>query len=293
MTPQELQAAGKIAALMRAARKKMRLTQVEVSKRLQISQSALSKIESGLLIPSAPQWFEFCEMTGISADSLMSGLIERNRPAVLESGNADLGFKVPKMYLENRGSKVRAMLPFLSYFEEVAGSKKVDEYFARIKMDRDIFTDLDTQISLQFCLDLSRTMIEQGMLKASDFSKLTQSVAQSGTHGSLHRIYDAETNPIQLLSLLLQNAKRYECNFNYQIQEQKSDRMVLSVAPEKHLAGLSYRSDSTLGDFLCQYKKHYFETFATYRGARGATLEEKQCHYHGADSCVYELKLAG
>ncbi len=142
----------RIAALMRAARKKRDLTQVEVSKRLQISQSALSKIESGLLIPSAPQWFEFCQFTDISADSLLTGYMERLGSAVVESGDLNVGFKIPKAYRPYRGSKMRAMLPFLKYFHSVAGEEKVDQYFRSIKLDQDAFLDLAGKSSIRFCL---------------------------------------------------------------------------------------------------------------------------------------------
>lgn len=292
MTSQESQAAMRIAALMRAARKKRDLTQVEVSKRLQISQSALSKIESGLLIPSAPQWFEFCQLTDISADSLLTGYMERVSSAVVESGELNVGFKIPKAYRPYRGSKMRAMLPFLKYFHAVAGEDKVDEYFRSIKMDQDAFLDLDGQINLKFCLDLSRTLIQTGLLKPADFSKMTSTVSQSETHGRMHRMYDGQKDPLALIQVLLQNARQYECNFHYQIEERNEKRLAFSVKPEEHLAEFDYRNDPVLGDFLCQFKKHYFESFTHYGSSQGATLHERQCHYKGADSCVYELKTA-
>jgi transcriptional regulator with XRE-family HTH domain len=280
----------RIAALMRAARKKNDLTQVEVAKRLQISQSALSKIESGLLIPSAPQWFEFCQVTHISPDSLTTGYMERLSTAVIESGDLSVGFKIPKAYRPYRGSKMRAMLPFLQYFRAVAGEEKVEQYFRSIKMDPDSFIDLDGQINLRFCLDLSRTLIQSGFLKPDDFSRMTSSVSHSETHGRLHRMYDGQTDPLVLTQVLLQNSRQYECNFQYQIEERNPKHLVFSVKPEEHLSEFQYRQDPVLGDFLCRFKKHYFESFTHYGNSHGATLHERQCHYQGADSCVYELK---
>lgn len=292
LTPQESQSAMKIAALMRTARKRKGLTQIEVSKHLDISQSALSKIESGLLVPSAPQWFDFCEMTGISPDSISSGGIERVSSASLLT-DTDSPFKIPKIYRENRGSKMRAMLPFIQYFRSLVGDEKVYQYFRSIKMDEDAFVDLDSQISLRFCLDFGRMLISQGLLKASDFGRLTQSVSQSQTHGSLHRFYDNEPDSFNLLQILLLHSRQYECNFRYEIEDKKSNLLTMSVRPEKHLKDLPYRTDPVLGDFLCQYKRHYFERFTQYGGSPGANLREVECHFKGAESCIYELKLAG
>jgi hypothetical protein len=222
----------------------------------------------------------------------MTGYMERLSSAVVESGDLNVGFKIPKAYRPYRGSKMRAMLPFLQYFNTVAGEEKVDEYFRSIKMDKDAFLDLDGQINLKFCLDLSRTMIQTGLLKPTDFGKMTSTVSRSETHGRLHRMYDGQKDPLMLIQVLLQNSRQYECNFNYQIEERNDKRLAFSVKPEEHLAEFQYRNDPVLGDFLCQFKKHYFESFTHYGNIQGATLHERQCHYKGADSCVYELKAA-
>jgi transcriptional regulator with XRE-family HTH domain len=291
LTQQELQVAQKIATLMRAARKRQGLTQITVSQRLGISQSALSKVESALLIPSAPQWFEFCEMTGIAADSLTTGLIESHRPATLQQSDLDVGYKLNNKYRDNRGSKVRATLPFVAYFRSIYGDQGFDDWMKYIKVDSDMFVDLDTQVNLNFCLDIARELTQRGLLKAKDFPKLVKTVSQPQTHGSVHRFYDGN-NSLNLLTVLIQNSKQYECNFQYKIEDHKKDQIEISVTPEKHLKSFAYKDDPVLGDFLCKYKQHYFERFATYGGAAGAELREGQCHYKGADRCVYHLKMA-
>lgn len=70
---------------MRIARKNNKLSQKTVSYRLGISQSALSKMENGKLIPSAVLWFEFCRLTEISPDSLRTGEVEHRAMAYLRA----------------------------------------------------------------------------------------------------------------------------------------------------------------------------------------------------------------
>jgi hypothetical protein len=135
-------------------------------------------------------------------------------------------------------------------------------------------------------------MIQSGLLKPSDFSKLTESVSHSETHGRLHQMYDGQTDSLALMQLLLQNSRQYECNFQYQIEDRTEKLIAFSVKPEEHLSEFNYRNDPVLGDFLCQFKKHYFQSFAHYGNNKGATLHERQCHYKGADSCVYEMRVA-
>ena len=68
MTPDEQKAALIFSEIMKSTRIKNKWTQVETAKVLGISQSALSKFESGLLIPSIHQWVEFCSNFNISID---------------------------------------------------------------------------------------------------------------------------------------------------------------------------------------------------------------------------------
>ncbi len=53
------------------ARKKLGLTQAFVASQIGISQGALSKMERGLLVPSAIQWLEFCRLAKIQPDSFL------------------------------------------------------------------------------------------------------------------------------------------------------------------------------------------------------------------------------
>lgn len=59
------------ARTMRAVRKQLKLTQIFVSKKLDVSQGSLSKMETAKAEPSALQWIEFCRMTGIPTDVLL------------------------------------------------------------------------------------------------------------------------------------------------------------------------------------------------------------------------------
>ena len=277
---------------MRAARKRAGLTQVGVSTGLGISQSALSKMESARLIPSAPQWFAFCDIARISPDSLTLGYIEHNKPATLGRGEIESGFRLPKQFAEFRGSKVRAVMPFIIVFKEIFGEEKFDQFLESHKLDPDFFMDLDNQISLNFVLESMRTLVSKGDFKAKDFSRMSRAVVNPGVHGGLlySRYKDASDSIVRFKSLI-GNARQYECNFRYGLEDESRAGVVLSIEPEPHLGAFDYRNDSVLGNALCRYKQHYFQEVATC-GHHDLKLREIECHYKGAERCVYELKVA-
>jgi DNA-binding XRE family transcriptional regulator len=60
-----------ISRLLHSLRKKKGMTQKAVADELGISQSNFSKMENGLLEPSAIQWMTFCQMMGISTEAIL------------------------------------------------------------------------------------------------------------------------------------------------------------------------------------------------------------------------------
>lgn len=295
VTPEERIAAKRISRIMRAARKQLGLTQEAVASKLGISQSALSKLEHGSLIPSAPQWFDFCEFTQIATDTLRSGFIERNTPAVVEDGLRKGSFKIPKRYAFHRGSKARSLLPFFAFMEETVGEKKFHDYFKQVKVDADFFIDLDNQINIEFMLDIARYLINEGHLKSDEVSKLTQSVRQPRVHGSLRSGYDVAKDNANRLESLVTNARLYECNFRYRIEAKANSHIDLSITPEPHMEMTSFKNDPVLGDFLGQYKKSYFESFMQYGndGNPARAVQVIESIEQGKARWLYRIPLNG
>jgi hypothetical protein len=186
---------------------------------------------------------------------------------------------------------VRAALPFLNHLCKVVGDEKAEEFLLAMKIDPDFFVNLDHQLSLNFILDLTRVIAEKAGAAAIKPEEMAASVSDPATHGLLKTRYKSLQGMGDLLTTLFGNALHYECNFRYAIEEQRGAELVVSVAPNEHLSAVRYKDDPALGDFLCQYKKHYFQTFSRMNGGPGATLHEKQCLFHGADRCVYQFRM--
>jgi transcriptional regulator with XRE-family HTH domain len=81
VTAREKRTATSIARTLHKVRKHRELSQKDVAKALGITQSTLSKMEHGKLIPSAVQWYDFCQLTKIPMDSLFSPAVGGSRKA--------------------------------------------------------------------------------------------------------------------------------------------------------------------------------------------------------------------
>lgn len=281
----------RIARLVRATRKQLGLSQESIASKLGLIQSALSRIETGSQMLSAPQWAEFCRFTGISPDSIITGFVDLKRPTTLKQDDRDGTFRIPRRYAKNRGSKIRAMVPFLNYFEATFGEENLHKYLKAQKIDPDFFICLDNQISINFCLDMAEHFSKQGVLKSRDIPRLAAAVTAPRTHGVLHYQYEGMTDRGSMLELLIQNAHFYECNFAYSIQHRSRKEVEITVTPQEHLKETDYRNHPALGDFLCQYKKHYFSQFTAFGGNKASEIEEVECQFHGHEKCTYRIAI--
>lgn len=282
--------AAKSARLMRAMRKELGLSQQQVAAELQISQGTLSKMENQLLMPSAHEWLSFCVLAKIPPDSLLTGTLDSLTPVQLISGELSSGFRIPAKFLRDRASKVRAAIPFFRFLELKLGPKKSSEYLRSIKIDPDYFVDLDHELNLLFGLEVARFLSAKGLLTPADISQMTESVALPEVQGRLYANYEAEKTTLPRIQMLISNARFYEGNFDYQLEAASANRIEFSIKPNPHLEVFGVAHDDELGDFLCTYKKSYFTHFADHKKVR---LNEVECQFHGAQKCVYQMKMAG
>lgn len=282
----------KVASIFRAARKLTGKTQVEVSKHLGVSQSCISKIEAGKLLPSVSEWFLFAQLVGIRPDEAYHyGYLDHALPVQPEGIYGESTFKMPARYTENAFSKVRTALPFIQYFQQHYGANRWEQYVSKEKIDPDFFLVYDGQISPQFTLDLVTRMIEGGVLKPQNLDELARAIRDPSMHGRLQQDYSHLHGSRELLLNIIQRADRYETNFSYQLQELSPQGLTLAIAPREHMSEIDYRN-ATLGDFVCRYKKRYLTEFSAYAGDRPVTIEEKECHFHGSEQCIYQIQTA-
>lgn len=279
------------AQLIRAARKQLGFTQIDLSKRLDISQGALSKLESAILIPSAPMWFTFCELTDLPVESFKTGFIDRIEGCTPRSGRYENGFKLPKRYANDRGTKVRMLLPWLNYFSSTMGERKLVSYLENQKLDPDFFVNLDSQINFNFTMDIARELTQCGHLKKSDFPTLVEPVKRPEFHGALHSYYDKMRTVSNLIRSFTSHMKKYSCNVNCEIEAETPKYIDFSVRPAEHLKQFNYMDDPVLKNFLCLYQANFAATFSTYGDRSIAPIKELECHYKGAPKCTYRMGI--
>lgn len=279
---------------MRTARKLSGLSQVETCKILGISQGYLSKVESGQNEPDVSVWFALCSLANIPADTWITGYIDQPTPALLRSSGLEHGFKVPAAYSQNRGSKVRSLIPFIRHAANTLGEAKLLGFLKTKGIDSDFFNIYDSQIGFEFCSDLVKLITENHVLKASDFQDMGNLIKTPVAHGVLHKQYDKKSSTADLLRARIKNSKYYGCDFDYEIEEESSKFIDVSVKPGDHLTETSYTTSPEVRAFFDRYDRESMEQFLHYQGKFSGTISQvsQGSTGKGFKKCIYRIQAA-
>lgn len=244
--------------LMKAARKFKKLNQADVAEAIGCSQSALSKMEHNLLVPSAPQWFLFSRFTSIPPEALEKGVIDRLSKVKFNNDQVSLGFKIPKKYRQSRSEKVREVYPFLLYLEKKMTPPLHKEFILSTGIEYEFFLDFDNLISFQFFVDLIHFFIRHGKHSASDI----KGIVNFGQNDIYWNHIGRNWNDLQSIeSLLHEYAKEqplFQSDFVIKVETSTSGTTV-SYYPEYHLKQLANSVSREVVHFLNHYREASLE----------------------------------
>lgn len=249
-----------LGALMKAARKFKKLNQADVAKAIGCSQSALSKMEHDLLVPSAPQWFQFARYTSIPPESLESGIINRGSIVKFNNDQVSLGFKIPKRYRTARSEKVREIYPFLHFLENKVRPSMNKEFILSTGLDEEFFLDFDNLINYQLFVDTVLFLMKIGHARKEDI----QEIVAFGQNEVYWNHLGSYLEKIDSLEELLKEYAKCQVFFqtDFQIKiENQSGKITLSYFPEYHLKQLSSNLSFEVIEFINKYREESVKNF--------------------------------
>ena len=252
------QATYSIGPLMKAARKFKKLNQADVAQAIGCSQSALSKMEHNLLIPSAPQWFLFARFTSIPPETLETGVIDRHTKVKFNNDQVSLGFKIPKKYRHYRAEKVREIYPFLVYLEKKMDPPLQREFTHSTGIDHEFFLDFDNLINFQLFLDTLDYFIRIGKNSEQEIRE----IVKIGQNDIYWDHYGVEWKTLENVSAVLTEFAKEQVFFqtDFQIKvETITGKTIISYFPEYHLKQLGAGVSPDLLKMLNNYREATLE----------------------------------
>ncbi len=246
-----------VGPIMKAARKFKKLNQANVAHAIGCSQSALSKMEHNLLIPSAPQWFLFARFTSIPPESLETGIIDRHSPVKFNSAEVSQGFKIPKKYRNARAVKAREIYPFLQSLER-ENSAQVAEFISSTGLEPEFFLDFDNLVNFQLIADLMSFYIKIGRANSSEIRKIVE-VGHNGIYWDHYGVEWQKLSTIEeVLDAYIGKQMFFQTDFKLR-REGSGDQLALSYVAEPHLKEFTGKVSDEVVNFLNQYRKYTIE----------------------------------
>ena len=277
----------KVAQLLRAGRKRANLSQAFIASKLAITQGALSKMEHGIITPSAPQWFEFCRATQISPDSLMTGYIESDSPDVYQSDALETGYRLDSRFLKHRGLKVRLLLPLVKVLKKQLGQEAFDMECKKSGIDPDIFLDRDLLVNILVFVELFQMSKEHNI----QLQAISQASSQSILQKAALNLPQTEEPFSSQLSAFVNSLKLLQGDFELNYLSISPHHSKLIVRPLEHLKKVRKWKPEDMGDELCKL----FQTVLTQFSQTGAgvqlSIEHPECLYSSGKQCVYHLQV--
>ena len=173
--------------IMRAVRKFYQLKQVDFAPIIQTSQSALSKIEAGILELSASQWLSVCEKFSLDPRCLFNGKIENlgDRKIKVQSLRDVGGYQIPKQYSHMMGSSVRTAYPLIKFMRMRLGDKVTGDFLKSAGFDPDYFLIMNNPLNLKFIEHLVLFLISKGVLSISNVGSIIDLISFKDIHSSV------------------------------------------------------------------------------------------------------------
>jgi transcriptional regulator with XRE-family HTH domain len=263
-----------IGPIMKAARKFKKFNQADVAQAIGCSQSALSKMEHNLLVPSAPQWFLFSRFTSIPPEALEAGIIDRHSLVKFKSEEVSLGFKIPKKYRSQRAQKVRELYPFMRFLEKEKGVEGRKDFIAFTGIDPEFFLDFDNLINFQLLADTVQYFIRAGLNSEQHIAELVK-YGQNDIYWNHYGVeWQKLTEPKAVLQAFVNEQLFFQTDFQLRVEDNQSI-VSLHYLPEFHLKQFK-DTNAELVNFLNLYRKYSLQNLMQRVLGREITVELHQ-----------------
>lgn len=266
-----------------AARKLRGYTQIELSKKLGISQGLVSKLEKGSLQPSAILWFEVCQSMNIDWDCQVFGYIDELGPTVHSK------FIHSKKYGAPYTSSVRSLKPLLDILRLIHGDTKYYEYLAKEGFRPEYFYYLGNKVSFTFFLKVLKNVNK--LLRSRSNINLDQFLMTRNIHGKMYESLLTSTHEeSSKLSLFCQNASNYEENFNYSFEKTSQKKSLLFANHNQPIIEQSIIKEDILNQ-LDEYKSNYLKNYLNFNSGTKHFVSKIECGFKDqSNRCIYQIE---
>lgn len=243
--------------IMKAARKFKKFNQADVASAIGCSQSALSKMEHNLLVPSAPQWFLFSRFTAIPPEALETGIIDRHTTIKFNSTDVSQGFKLPKRYRLFRSLKMRELYPFMKVLKQ-ENPQWHQEFIAESGLDPEFFLDFDNLVNFNALIDVVGVFLRRGKHSEEVVKKVVAEGQDKIYWDHFYVDWQKLSSVEEVMKAFSEKQAFFQIDFQLKV-EGKGESVQITYLPEQHLKQMGATASPDVHHFLNLYRKATIE----------------------------------
>jgi transcriptional regulator with XRE-family HTH domain len=275
--------ANNIQFIILAGRKLRGLTQSELAKMTNISQSLMSKLEKGQLRPSAILWYELCQVLNIDWDCQIFGYIDDLKNSWKST------FRHSKKYGAPYSSTVRSIHPMLSILRASYGDRKFFSFLQKEGFNVEYFYCLGNKVSFLFFTKVLQKTSE--LVEKKSNLKVDQYIMERSTHGKIFESIKFLPTIEEKLQAYCENSIYYEENFIYSYEKSKNKEYNLFLKHCDPIIELGIKFfDNSLVSNLNDYKRKYIKNYLDFNQSDKFQVTLKESGFKdGTNQSIYQV----
>jgi len=258
---------GHLGGIISSIRKTKKLSQKEMSKVLDVTQSTLSKVEKNKLGLDAYSWVKLCEEYNVDPNCIVSGYLDFYSAESFTnqlSSDVKVGkFLIPDEYAYLKGTFIRDIFPFLEFFKIQIGKNKLNDFIQSKNVDPDYFRILSHSINIQFLYDLINVILSEYTGNQNELTELiTHNISNKVMHGQDFKLYKSGLAPKVFFNKMFKNIRKYDLNFDYHLNHDSNESINIEISKGDHLYYFDKERNKDADEFLFNYRIQYIKQFS-------------------------------
>lgn len=277
--------------LLRLIRKFAGLNQTEMAEALGVTQSTLSRLESGMGDLNLEQLGRLRSKFGIGADALLDGVV----PLAAVAKKFGSGVAMPEEFSVGAGLRMFHVYPFLRLLVDRLGRQKATKVIESLQVDPIVLADGLLPVNLRFLFCLLDVISQRGFLQnRAEFQRLVDfAIAENRLEGRMGGAAGGAA-PVEIMQGFIDRIAAQQREFVYQIRKAKTESLDLLFEVPSWVQATE-DGIRNAGKILCKYQRELVQRLGSEGMGRAVRVEEDRCQFDPKPSqkssggCLYHL----
>jgi hypothetical protein len=222
---------------------------------------------------------EIANRLGVSLQELVDGRIDWKLQKLKFSRPS---FAAPEEFLKNAGSHMSTIRSVISFIANKYSQKVADTFLQDLQLTPDVLLNDDLKLNSRFLNKMFANCVEKLGMTREDINLMSIIVHRYSMRNSVLMLTKTCKTNADVLRVMIQNASKYELNFDYSLEQIKRDTFITSKSR------FELDENSTMNEAHVWFKISTFKNITRLMGRNPIDLSAYEADYKNG---VQTLKI--